>query len=52
MKIELFGNSEQFKSKVIVKLYQLYKEKTKEELTKVEKDFIKQIDNTSKKLKK
>lgn len=34
------------------KEYQLYKEKTKEELTKVEKDFIKQIDNTSKKLKK
>ncbi len=33
------------------KEYQLYKDKTKEELTKVEKDFIKQIDNTSKKLK-
>lgn len=34
------------------KEYQLYKEKNKEELTKAEKDFIKHIENTSKKLKK
>ncbi|MEL6944956.1 MAG: cell filamentation protein Fic, partial [Bacteroidota bacterium] len=31
--------------------YKKYKEQTKNELSKVEKDFIKQIDSTSKKLK-
>ncbi|VAW12024.1 Uncharacterized protein clustered with Type I restriction-modification system [hydrothermal vent metagenome] len=32
--------------------YEKYKEQTKNELSNVEKDFIKQIDNTAKKLKK
>ncbi len=32
--------------------YEKYKEQTKNELSKVEKDFIKQIDSTAKKLKK
>jgi hypothetical protein len=34
------------------KEYEKYKEQTKNELSKAEKDFIKQIDSTSKKLKK
>jgi hypothetical protein len=34
------------------KEYEKYKEQTKNELSKVEKDFIKQIDTTTKKLKK
>lgn len=34
------------------KEYEKYKEQTKNELSKVEEDFIKQINNTSKKLKK
>ncbi|OIN83837.1 virulence RhuM family protein [Francisella sp. TX07-6608] len=34
------------------KEYFLYKNKTKDELTKVEKDFVKYIDSTAKKLKK
>jgi len=32
--------------------YEKYKEQTKNELSKAEKDFIKQIDTTAKKLKK
>jgi len=32
--------------------YDKYKEQIKNELSKVEKDFIKQIENTSKRLKK
>jgi hypothetical protein len=34
------------------KEYEKYKEQTKNELSKAEKDFIKQIDTTAKKLKK